>query len=206
MKVIVELIEDLNDYDDVDPTPGSGTKEVMAPPNSKHVLPHAGTDRCRAGSCRQASGMAGEYPVLCVAARRVLDESASRMLSQHSRKARRGARVISSDAVSRGAIGELDLGGVAMVCVSYLNSSGTMAPLATFAPPDSPTVSGSSESSRFVVTGRAALGHRSATGSRCGPLRHITAGCGCYFPRNSEGRQCLQVTEAPTNSDRTLAS
>lgn len=109
MKVIVELIEDLNDYDDVDPTPGSGTKEVMAPPNSKHVLPHAGTDRCRAGSCRQASGMAGEYPVLCVAARRVLDESASRMLSQHSRKARRGARVISSDAVSRGAIGELVL-------------------------------------------------------------------------------------------------
>jgi hypothetical protein len=51
------------------------------------------------------------------------------MLSQLLEKHGVGARVISSDAVSRGAIGELDISGVAMACVSYLNSSGTMAPL-----------------------------------------------------------------------------
>jgi hypothetical protein len=40
-----------------------------------------------------------------------------------------GARVVPPEAVSRTAIGQLDTTDVAMACVSYLNSSGTMAPL-----------------------------------------------------------------------------
>ena len=86
-EVIVELIEDLDDYDDVDPAPGSGTKEVMAPPNSKHVLPHmpAPTAVVPEAADRPREWR-GEYPVLCIAGRRVLDEPTSRMLSRRFSK------------------------------------------------------------------------------------------------------------------------
>jgi len=67
----------------------------------------------------------GAAPVLCVAARGPLDEAASAMLAQLLGKHGLRARVVSQDAVSRGAIGSLDMTGVAMVCVSYLEASGS---------------------------------------------------------------------------------
>ncbi len=39
------------------------------------------------------------------------------------------ARVVSQDAVSRGRVASLDVAGVAMVCVSYIEASGSPAPL-----------------------------------------------------------------------------
>ncbi len=47
------------------------------------------------------------------------------MLAQLLEKHGLCARVVSQDAVSRGAIGSLDMTGVAMVCVSYLEASGS---------------------------------------------------------------------------------
>jgi len=70
-------------------------------------------------------GWSSAVPVLCVAARGPLDEAASAMLAQLLGKHGLRARVIGQDAVSRSAIGSLDMTGVAMVCVSYLAASGS---------------------------------------------------------------------------------
>jgi predicted PurR-regulated permease PerM len=71
----------------------------------------------------------GEAPVLCIAGRGMLDEAAASMLAQLLIKHGIGARVVPHSAVARGQIGKLDVDGVAMVCVSYLDISGSPAHL-----------------------------------------------------------------------------
>ena len=66
-----------------------------------------------------------ETPVLCVAGRGPLDEASSTMLAQLLEKHGLRARVVSHEAASREQISTLDIEGVAMVCVSYLDLSGT---------------------------------------------------------------------------------
>ena len=72
-----------------------------------------------------APGWDGEAPVLCIAGRGPLDEAAGAMLAQILGKHGLGARVVSQSASSRGHIEALDVSGVAMVCVSYLEASGS---------------------------------------------------------------------------------
>lgn len=67
----------------------------------------------------------GQTPVLCLAGKGPLDESASAMLAQLLQKHGLGARVASYHAASRGAIDSLDVAGVAMICISYLDISGS---------------------------------------------------------------------------------
>jgi hypothetical protein len=67
--------------------------------------------------------------MLCVAGRGPLDEAASAMLAQILAKRGLHARVASSAAVARGAIDSLDVSGVDMVCLSYLESSGSLSGL-----------------------------------------------------------------------------
>ncbi|MCK8785078.1 AI-2E family transporter [Roseomonas sp. NAR14] len=71
----------------------------------------------------------GPAPVLCVAGRGPLDEAAAAMLAQLLGKHGLGARTATHDAVSRSHIAAFDLSGVAMVCVSYLELSGSPAQL-----------------------------------------------------------------------------
>jgi len=71
----------------------------------------------------------GEAPVLCVAGRGPLDEASSAMLAQLLRKHGLGARVTPYQAVSRERIRDLDLTGVAMICISYLDITGNPAHL-----------------------------------------------------------------------------
>lgn len=71
----------------------------------------------------------GEAPVLCIAGRGMLDEAASSMLAQLLEKHGIGARVVPHSAVARGQIRQLDVSGVAMMCVSYLDISGNPAHL-----------------------------------------------------------------------------
>ena len=66
-----------------------------------------------------------ETPVLCLAGRGPLDEASSTMLAQLLEKHGLRARVIPHEAASRERINTLDVGGVAMVCASYLDLSGT---------------------------------------------------------------------------------
>jgi|UPI00034B0DF4 predicted PurR-regulated permease PerM len=78
---------------------------------------------------QRAPAWRGESPVLCIAGRGPLDEAASTILAQLLRKHGLGARTVPHEAVARGRIGELDLSGVAMVCISYLDISGSPAHL-----------------------------------------------------------------------------
>ncbi|WP_336491962.1 AI-2E family transporter [Methylobacterium nigriterrae] len=71
----------------------------------------------------------GEAPVMCIAGRGPLDEGAASMLAQLLSKHGLGARVVPHEAVSRGKVRNLDVSGVAMVCVSYLDISGNPAHL-----------------------------------------------------------------------------
>jgi len=61
-----------------------------------------------------------ETPVLCVAGRGSLDEAAAAMLAQLLLNRGIGARVVPSDAVSVANLMQLDVAGVRMVCLSYL--------------------------------------------------------------------------------------
>jgi hypothetical protein len=67
--------------------------------------------------------------VMCIAGRGPLDEAASEMLAQLLSKHGLGGRIVPHEAVSRAAILNLDMTGVQMVCISYLEISGTPAHL-----------------------------------------------------------------------------
>jgi hypothetical protein len=103
---------------------------VLAPPEAERTLRRMPAPTAVApDATERPKEWRADKPILCVAGRGPLDEAASAMLAQLLEKHGIGARVIASEAVSRSAIGELDTAGVAMVCVSYLDISGTMAPL-----------------------------------------------------------------------------
>lgn len=59
--------------------------------------------------------------VLCIAGRTELDRAASEMLTQVLEERGIGARVLPPISVSQGALGQLDLTGVDVVCLSYLH-------------------------------------------------------------------------------------
>jgi predicted PurR-regulated permease PerM len=64
-----------------------------------------------------------DTPLLCVAGRGPLDESAAAMLAQLLQKHGLGARVEGADAVATSNILRLETSGLAMVCLSYLDTS-----------------------------------------------------------------------------------
>ena len=118
------VVADLADHDDAEPA----AKKPDAAPASRTVpepqrLPVA--PALEAGAGLLAPEWSGAAPVLCVAGRGPLDEAAGAMLAQLLAKHGLRARVVSQEAVARGAIASLDVAGVAMVCVSYLEASGS---------------------------------------------------------------------------------
>ncbi len=121
------VVADLADHNDVDVShsKSSGAEtpvsQTIAPPP---ILP-APADT----TSGLAPEWAGSAPILCVAGRGPLDEAACAMLVQLLAKHGLRARVVSHDAVSRACITSLDVAGVAMVCISYLEASGSPSPL-----------------------------------------------------------------------------
>jgi len=127
---VKELVEDLDRYEDnprapaVEPEPVAGLtidqkslpKEPPAPPVS--FDPKRASPQWR-----------GEVPVLCIAGRGPLDEAASSMLAQLLGKHGLGARIARYEEASRTGVGRLDVSGLAMVCISYLDISGNPAHL-----------------------------------------------------------------------------
>ncbi len=67
--------------------------------------------------------------VLCVGGRGPLDEAACAMLAQILAKRGLNARVVSHEAVARGAIDTLDVSGIQIVCVSWLEAGGSLSGL-----------------------------------------------------------------------------
>jgi hypothetical protein len=123
-----ELIDELAEFDDVDPAPKAIDNEPAAPPRNEREIPVHPAPR-RADKAILGPAWQGEAPVLCVAGRGPLDVPTSTMLAQLLDKHGLGGRVAPYEAASRSGIEMLDMTGVAMVCISYLDISGSPAHL-----------------------------------------------------------------------------
>src|ERR1700738_5693500 len=66
----------------------------------------------------------GEHPVLCLAGRSLIDEAAAIMLAQLSTAHGLAARVEGAEALSTANVFRLEITGVAIVCLVYLDASG----------------------------------------------------------------------------------
>ncbi len=122
------LIEELDTHDDSNPDAGKAKAEpgvagVERP--DRDTASEPAPEAVAPSAADLAPAWQGPAPVLCVAGRGPLDEAASEMLAQLLRKHGLGAAIASYEAVSRTGIATLDPAGVAMVCVSYLELSGS---------------------------------------------------------------------------------
>ena len=123
------LIEELAEHDDIDPPPSAMDVEVAAPSRAEQALPHHPAVREVARAETLPPAWRGKGAVLCVSGRGPLDEPVSAMLAQLLGKHGLGGRVVPHDAVSRQAIGQLEVEGVAMLCISYLHLEGSLSHL-----------------------------------------------------------------------------
>jgi predicted PurR-regulated permease PerM len=121
---VAELIRDLDKY--ARAPPDAGEHKALAA-SALPAAPPAAADALDRGAL--APEWRGEAPVLCIAGRGPLDEAAAGMLAQLLDKRGLGARAVPHEAVSRAKIEALDLRGVAMMCVCYLDMSGNPAHL-----------------------------------------------------------------------------
>jgi predicted PurR-regulated permease PerM len=117
---VIEVVDDLaEEADGKQPDATTHDPEAAAAVEAVHdaapVLP-----------VLKREGLAAEWqadaPVLCVAGRGPLDEAAAAMLAQLLQKHGLGARVEGADAVATMNILRLETSGVAMVCLSYLDT------------------------------------------------------------------------------------
>jgi predicted PurR-regulated permease PerM len=105
------VIDDLSDYDDAVPASVAKGDADVAP------LPPVLSDDDLAPAWRKGG-------VVCIAGRGSLDEAAAAMLAQLLEKHGIGARVVSSDAVSAAKLSALDMTGVQLACLSFLEPGG----------------------------------------------------------------------------------
>ena len=117
------LIEDLDEYDDQEPKSKGATEDAAAPSRGEQDVPkHPAPEKIARETLPAV--WRGPAPVLCIAGRGPLDETAASMLSQLLHKNGLKARVLPHAAASRGLIGSLEGEGVAMVCLCYLEIGG----------------------------------------------------------------------------------
>lgn len=131
-RIIKALVDDLAGHADTAPK----TKAIqpddtaLAPAPERRELPDNPTpDGAAPARADLPPAWQGETPVLCIAGRGPLDEAASAMLVQLLEKHGMGARLTPYEEASRERVDMLDVGGVAMVCISYLDISGNPAHL-----------------------------------------------------------------------------
>ena len=125
-EAITGMIEDLDAYPDVDPSPEEADDGPVALPQAERGLPSEPAPPVGPQTPEALPpGWRGPDPILCVAGRGPLDEAAATMLAQLLAKHGLAARVVAHGAVSRGSIDTLDVGSVAMVCVCYVEITGT---------------------------------------------------------------------------------
>ena len=124
------LVNDLAEHDDRDPHPGEKAEAQAVASKSERDIPTPSASTAVAPQAADlAPGWQAERPVLCLAGRGPLDEAASSILVQLLGKHGLAARAAPYEAASREGIAGLDTQGIAMVCVSYLEISGSPAAL-----------------------------------------------------------------------------
>jgi predicted PurR-regulated permease PerM len=123
------LIDELDEHEDTDPPQRLGRE---APSVAGVARPDRGVPDALPAPEASAEEVAGSEAgdpaqpplVLCVAGRGVLDDAASGMLAQLLRKHGCATRLVSHEETSRAGIANLDLTGVTMICVSFLEMAG----------------------------------------------------------------------------------
>jgi predicted PurR-regulated permease PerM len=120
------LLRDFDDQEDRDPEQKPQTDDAVGPSRAEMELPKSPAPSKFAPS-REALAPVwqGDEAVLCVAGRGPLDEAAAQMLAQLLGKHGVGAAVLAHADVAPAKLMALDLSAVAMVCVCYLETSGT---------------------------------------------------------------------------------
>jgi len=123
---IQSLIEDLDDHKDDQPPQDAAEAATTVRLGAEPVRQdHSAADGAARTGLDLAPAWRGATPVLCIAGRGILDDAVSTIFAQLLERQGIGARVVVHAAALRGAIGALDMGGVAMVCISYLDLSGS---------------------------------------------------------------------------------
>jgi predicted PurR-regulated permease PerM len=124
------LVEDLEQHEDVVPPASQADDGAAIAPASERAVPRT------VPLIRQAPDPAllpenwrGPAPILCLGGRGPLDDAAAAMRAPLLRKHGLGARLLSHEAASRDRIATLDVDGVAAICVSYMESTGSPAHL-----------------------------------------------------------------------------
>ncbi len=126
MDTVKALIADLADHEDRDPHPDDKAAARAESTRGERSVPASEAPRADAPPAEQlAPHWRGAAPVLCLAGKGPLDEAASTMLAQLLGKHGLGARVAPYGAASRQSIATLDVTGVALICISYLEISGS---------------------------------------------------------------------------------
>ena len=119
------LVHDLDTHDDREPHPDDRAEAAAVASQAEQAVPSPAAPTADAPArALLAPAWRAEAPVLCLAGRGPLDEAASAMLAQLLGKHGLGAHAAPHEAASREGIAALDVQGVAMICVSYLEISG----------------------------------------------------------------------------------
>ncbi len=129
-EAVRSLVAYLAGHDNAEPSPDKAAKDADTPSLAERALPKQPPP---GGDAPHPDALPPEWrsdrAVLCIAGRGPLDEAASAMLAQVLGKHGLGAAVVPHEAVERGRVNTLDVSGVAMVCISYLEISGSPAHL-----------------------------------------------------------------------------
>ncbi len=120
------LVAELAGHDDREPAPEKADDGATARPLDERDMPKSPPPGDAAASVGElAPTWQSGTPVLCLAGMGPLDEAASSMLAQLLGKHGLGARITAYQAASREEVGRLDVTGIAMVCISYLDITGS---------------------------------------------------------------------------------
>jgi hypothetical protein len=127
---LCSLVDDLDDHEDVTPAPERADDGAVVPPVTERSVPRtAALTRVAPDADTLPAAWRGDDAVLCLGGRGPLDDAAATMLAQLVRKHGFNARVIMHEALSRSAIGSLELGPVGAICISYAEATGSPAHL-----------------------------------------------------------------------------
>jgi predicted PurR-regulated permease PerM len=119
---VSDLISELAGYEDSNPQ--AEDRQTAGTPKDQRALPAADPPKAAADASALPRRWRGPSSVLCLAGKGPLDEAAATMLAQLLGKHGLGAKVSSYRTASRDGISSLDVSGVAMICVSYLDIRG----------------------------------------------------------------------------------
>ncbi len=123
---IKSLVDGLSGQEDEQPPPPRRGREAVDPHDDDNALQsHPHPESVEGDTQSLPPIWRGPGAVMCIGGRGPLDEAASAILAQLIGKHGLGSRLVGYGDVSRERIETLDVSGVAMACVSYLDISGS---------------------------------------------------------------------------------